>query len=724
MKKFLGNWLRPASFATILILVFSTPGVTAKAAPSKAQANVPVEISLIASRPHTDPFNTVEVNVLFTDMTGAQKLVPAFWDGGNVWKVRYASPILGTHRWKSQCNDTSDSGLSGIEGVVTISKYRGSNPLFKHGPIQVTSDKRHLQHADGSPFFWLGDTWWMGLCHRIHFPDEFKQLAADRKQKGFNVVQIVAGLYPDMFPFDPRGANEAGLPWETNYTRIRPEYFDAADKRILYLIDQGFTPCIVGAWGYFLPMMGEARAKQHWRELIGRYGAWPVVWCVAGEANLPWYLAKNFPSDDRNLVHGWTEIARYVRATDPFHRLTTIHPTGIGKLNARWAIDDAALIDFDMLQTPHGEAEAVAPTVAAMNHAYQLPPPMPVINGEAAYEMLLGKIPAEWPRAMFWICMMNGAAGHTYGANGIWQCNRREQPHGASPHGGNYGTIPWEESMRLPGSQQIGGAKKFLEQFPWQQCVPMPETVTFENALPRKWGNWIWFPEGDSRVDAPVEPRFFRQEFIISGQPKGRVKLRVAADDQALVWFNGKKIGEVRGWQTPPELDVTDLLRPGKNVVAIQADNRPAPVKLNPAGLITALDLTSARSPILSDEKWHASKHAPPAWQNVDFDDSQWPPAKIVASAGEGPWGKVGDNQNAFAPFALGIGEKLRIVYAISSRELLVTKLRPSARYELTEFDPALASTHKEFVRADEQGQLRRSAPSHGHDWAVALRLK
>jgi len=32
-------------------------------------------------------------------------------------------------------------------------------------------------------------------------------------------------------PFDPRGANEAGFPWEKDYARIRPEYFDAADQR-------------------------------------------------------------------------------------------------------------------------------------------------------------------------------------------------------------------------------------------------------------------------------------------------------------------------------------------------------------------------------------------------------------------------------------------------------------------------------------------------------------
>ena len=56
----------------------------------------------------------------------------------------------------------------------------------------------------------------------------------------------------------------------------------------------GITPCIVGAWGYFMPWMGVEKVKAHWRYLIARYGAWPVVWCAAGEANLPWYLAEGF----------------------------------------------------------------------------------------------------------------------------------------------------------------------------------------------------------------------------------------------------------------------------------------------------------------------------------------------------------------------------------------------------------------------------------------------
>ena len=54
------------------------------------------------------------------------------------------------------------------------------------------------------PFFWLGDTWWMGLTKRLLWPEGFKLLTADRVKKGFTVIQIVAGLYPDMVPFDSR----------------------------------------------------------------------------------------------------------------------------------------------------------------------------------------------------------------------------------------------------------------------------------------------------------------------------------------------------------------------------------------------------------------------------------------------------------------------------------------------------------------------------------------
>ncbi len=154
------------------------------------------------------------------------------------------------------------------------------------------------------------------------------------------MVQIVAGLYPEMPPLDPRGANEAGLPWEPGYKRIRPEYFQEADKRLQLLVENGITPCIVGAWGYFQPFMGTQKLEQHWRYLIARYGALPVIWCMAGEVNLPYYKLPGFPYNDRNQVREWTDICRYARQIDPFRRVLTVHPTGLGKLSARGATLD------------------------------------------------------------------------------------------------------------------------------------------------------------------------------------------------------------------------------------------------------------------------------------------------------------------------------------------------------------------------------------------------
>src|SRR2546426_6897505 len=222
-----------------------------------------------------------------------------------IWRVRYAPPAPGRYTYRTVSSDRTNRDLHGQHGVLEVSAYRGSNPLISHGRVRVTSDHLHFEHEDGTPFFWLGDTWWMGLCQRLNWPDDFRTLAADRMQKGFTVIQIIAGLYPDMPPFDPRGANEAGYPWQENYARINPHYFDMADLRIQYLGDHGFLPCIVCCWGYFLPFMGISKIKQHWRNLIARWGAFPVIWCFAGVGTMPYYLSYNKAEDAAVQRHGW-----------------------------------------------------------------------------------------------------------------------------------------------------------------------------------------------------------------------------------------------------------------------------------------------------------------------------------------------------------------------------------------------------------------------------------
>jgi hypothetical protein len=357
--------------------------------------------------------------------------------------------------------------------TLEVKPYGGSNPHYRHGVLRVSPDGRHFQHSDGTPFFWLGDTWWMGFCKRLSWPDGFQTLTADRVEKGFTMVQIVAGLYPDMEPYDDRGANEAGFPWEKDFARINPAYFDMADVRIQYLADHGLAACIVGFWGYFIPRMGMDKVKKHWRYLIARWGAYPVVWCLAGEGTMPYYLSKTPKEDADTQKHGLTELARYVHETDPHHHPVTIHPPS----SSRDCVDDASVIDFDMLQTGHSDRQSVPNTIQTINRCLSASPRMPVLIGEVCYEGIQEASRQEVQRFMFWSALLSGTGGHTYGANGIWQVNTREKPYGLSPHGHSWGGPPWDVAAALPGSRQLGLAKALLMRYAWPKLEPHPELI-------------------------------------------------------------------------------------------------------------------------------------------------------------------------------------------------------------------------------------------------------
>jgi hypothetical protein len=432
-----------------------------------AHANEPFEVGF--RLPGVDPSADVWATVVAPD--GASRRIPAFRRGDAGWAVRCSSAEVGEHRVTTEDGQTT----------VVVEAYQGPNPLFRHGGLRIAPDGRHLVHADGTPFFWLGDTWWFAATRRFKWPEVFAELAADRIRKGFTVVQLVAGLPPEITDLGPISDNEGGAAWIDG--AANPDFYDHLDVKIDFLVRSGLVPCIFAAWGYYLAQLGVEEMKRYWHNLVARYAAYPVVWSYAGEGDLPPYRqaldAGDFRSDrlreaSQELVRGWGEVAAYVREIDPYSRLATIHPCPVFSYRSTEILDDS-LIDIDMLQTGHTDRHCLESTLRALQAALAAGR-RPVLNGEVCYEGIFGANWAETQRFLFWTHMLGGAAGHTYGTFGISTFSGE----GDDRYSGvtQCSDHTWRECMNFLGSEHVGLGKRLLEQLPWHEFEPHPEWIT------------------------------------------------------------------------------------------------------------------------------------------------------------------------------------------------------------------------------------------------------
>ena len=445
--------------------------------------NKVIEWEYHSSIQYNDPFNALELDVYITAPSGKTWTVPTFWKAKNIWAIRFIAEEAGNYHTITYCTDMKNLSLHKIEKQLTLQQTSKTSPILK---LSLSQDKSYLQTKEGKPFFWLADTWWMGLSQRLSYPQDFHTLTQDRKEKGFSVIQLVAGLFPDMNDFDTRASNEAGLVWEKEYTRINPSYFDKADERIIHLVNQDIVPCILGAWGYYIHSLGLKKMKQHWRYIIARWGVYAPVWCIAGEGAMPYYLSTNGPKDRDKQIKAWTSIGTYIKKTDPFENLITIHPTDSG----RTQVSHSSVLDFNMLQAGHSGYPSVENAMRLIDEDKKIQPSMPVVMSEVNYEGIMHDTSAEVQRLTFWNSILAGAVGFSYGANGIWQVNTPKTPFGASPHGGTWGNTPWNEAMILQGSKHLGLAKKLLERYKWWNIKPYqrwisPEHSSYDYKAPR-----------------------------------------------------------------------------------------------------------------------------------------------------------------------------------------------------------------------------------------------
>jgi alpha-L-rhamnosidase len=154
--------------------------------------------------------------------------------------------------------------------------------------------------------------------------------------------------------------------------------------------------------------------------------------------------------------------------------------------------------------------------------------------------------------------------------------------------------------------------------------------------------NWIWYPDGDPADSVPAGTRYFRRTFDLpAGEQISAAELQITADDAFTVYVNGTETAQspavANSWSTASIVDVSAALRPGSNIIAVDAVNTNA----GPAGLLAKLDVEGSSTPfdLVTDDSWKTADAAGTGWEQPGFDDSAWPAARVAAAYGSGPWG-------------------------------------------------------------------------------------
>lgn len=395
-----------------------------------------------------------QLDVLVVDPAGRRIERPAFRSGDGRWRVRFRTEEAGDYRV---------SAAGEPDQVVQVaSAARAPAPRLRR-------EGRHLTGPDG-PFLWLADTWWFALCDRVTSA-ELSELARRRADQGFTVVHVVAGLLPEVSAYEDLGELAGRWAWQPDWADLDPDWWAAADERIELIIEHGLVPAIVGSWSYYLLELGVERMTRHWREVIARWGAHPVVWCIAGEAGLPYYADLGKPAGEsasRALIRDWQTVLGRVADLDGYGSVRTIHPFPPRGLSGTDMIDDPSLLDLVWLQTGHSDHWDIEPTLATVEREAVASHGLPVINSEVCYEGILGGSEAALQRYFFYSHLLRGAAGHSYGAQGLWAF-RRAEDRGPGLH---WGGRTWQQAAELPGAEQLGRGAALLRSLDWASLRP------------------------------------------------------------------------------------------------------------------------------------------------------------------------------------------------------------------------------------------------------------
>ncbi len=339
--------------------------------------------------------------------------------------------------------------------------------------LKVSDNHRYLTYADGSPFFYLGDTAWE-LFHRLD-REEADLYLSDRAAKGYTVIQAVAlaeleGLTtPNPYGHVPLMDNDPSRP--ATHDGPNNDYWDHVD----YIVDKaaslglhiGMLPTWGDKWnlkwGVGPEVFNSSNAETYGRFLGERYRDKPIIWILGGDR----------PIEKDIHLQIIRAMAKGIETGDGGRNLMTFHPSG--RRNSATEFHQDAWLDFNMIQSGH--ARPAKPAYEFMLENLALKPMKPTLDGEPCYEDHPVKGPVwdrrnqpgaflpwfdEWDvRRPAYESMLAGACGHTYGNHNLWQMWLP----GREPI--SIARTPWPESLAHSGSLQMKYMRGLFEARPF-----------------------------------------------------------------------------------------------------------------------------------------------------------------------------------------------------------------------------------------------------------------
>jgi hypothetical protein len=397
----------------------------------------------------------------------------------------------------------------------------GDNPFTKHGKLRVAKSGTHLEHADGTPFFFLADTAWTGPA--LSTEADWKLYLDDRKKKGFTAIQFNAVC--------PWRTAASDLEGRTAYVvrdgKLIPdeEYFKRLDARLKAVNDAGLLAVPVLVWAHKKGDAGFDLSDEHIVALVkfelNRYKDANCLFILAGDARY-----------NQTDAAKWKRIGREVFKDFP-GLLVTTHPTGMNFPWKDW--EDEKWLTVFGYQSGHGDDAKAAAWIHSgpvAEYGRRAAFTRPVINLEPPYEDHNGyqsrkpHSASSVRRAVYQSLLAAPVAGFTYGGHGVWSWHTRpgEEP---TDHKGTGVAKLWKDALALPGAGQVGHARKFFESLAWTELRPAQEFVAQDTGR----------DDATKFVSCAATPDNTLYVYYFPAGASGSVRLHIG-DPKAVKWFN------------------------------------------------------------------------------------------------------------------------------------------------------------------------------------------